>query len=106
MPQAILLPTCPLSSGLPQCLADFDVPTCHLITSDRFGTSMQMWLELYSTPGDKEKGILEQVIQSWFIVGRVGGYDATNLQVPLPPCARARDACVSAEQCPAAASRR
>jgi Protein of unknown function (DUF3531) len=57
---------------------------------------MQMWLELYSTPGDKEMGILEQVIQSWFIVGRVGGYDATNLQVQLATYARARVACVFA----------
>lgn len=43
--------------------------------------NMWFWLELYRppTPGDLE--MLQEVLNSWFLVGRLGGFNSTNLQV-------------------------
>jgi Protein of unknown function (DUF3531) len=40
-----------------------------------------MWLELHKPPTDEQLNVLNEVIDAWFMVGRVGGYDAMNLQV-------------------------
>ena len=42
--------------------------------------SLQLWFELHkpATPDDLE--LLEAVLSSWFMIGRLGGYNAMNLQ--------------------------
>eukprot|EP00892_Ulva_mutabilis_P006425 jgi/Ulvmu1/4154/UM019_0133.1 len=42
---------------------------------------VHFWLELYARPSDEDLETLEQAIGSWFIVGKLGGYSSTNLQV-------------------------
>lgn len=45
-----------------------------------------MWFELYRPPSSKEAELLEEVLASWFMLGRLGAYNTQNLQVTLPPC--------------------
>jgi Protein of unknown function (DUF3531) len=42
---------------------------------------MQFWLEMAARPSTKEVALVEQVIASWFLIGKMGGYNAMNLQV-------------------------
>ena len=43
----------------------------------------QIWLELYNDPTQLEKDTLDAVFTSWFTLGRCGGFNAQNLQVPM-----------------------
>eukprot|EP00898_Chlorokybus_atmophyticus_P008895 jgi/Chlat1/9006/Chrsp94S09265 len=40
-----------------------------------------VWLEFFTRPSEKEQELLEEVFKSWFVIGRLGGYNADNLQV-------------------------
>lgn len=51
-----------------------------LVASER-SNFLQFWLEMYTRPSDEELETLEQAIGSWFIVGKLGGFNSTNLQV-------------------------
>jgi hypothetical protein len=42
-------------------------------------------LQLYTSPSEEDVSTLEQVVSSWFIVGKLGGYNSMNLQVCAPP---------------------
>lgn len=44
------------------------------------GGAVQMWVELHSKPSAKEQDMLDQLISAWYTVGRVGGYEGSNLQ--------------------------
>ncbi len=42
---------------------------------------VQMWFELYRPPSPREVELFEEVLASWFMMGRLGAYNAQNLQV-------------------------
>ena len=44
---------------------------------------LQIWLELYNDPTHLEKDTLDAVLTAWFTLGRCGGFNAQNLQVPI-----------------------
>lgn len=41
----------------------------------------QVWFELLQTPSEDDLGLLDAVLSSWFMIGRLGGFNAMNLQV-------------------------
>lgn len=40
-----------------------------------------IWLEFPNVPSAAEQQYLDEVIQSWFVLGQLGGFNAENLQV-------------------------
>ena len=44
---------------------------------------VQVWFELYRPPSGREAEMLEEVLASWFMLGRLGAFNAQNLQVHL-----------------------
>ncbi len=40
-----------------------------------------MWLEFNTVPSDMEKRYIEELFNSWFYLGKLGGFNAENLQV-------------------------
>ena len=40
-----------------------------------------IWLELETVPSEPEKQYLEMVFESWFFLGKLGGFNAENLPV-------------------------
>lgn len=40
-----------------------------------------IWLEFSTVPSQMEKEYVEEVFNSWFLLGKLGGFDAENLQV-------------------------
>jgi hypothetical protein len=40
-----------------------------------------IWLEFPTVPSEQEKQYLEEVFDSWFFLGKLGGFNAENLQV-------------------------
>jgi Protein of unknown function (DUF3531) len=45
---------------------------------------MQLWMEMYEAPSEGEAEMVEEVLKSWFMVGRLGGFNGMNLQVGRP----------------------
>ena len=61
---------------------------------------MQLWFELYRPPSGRESDLLEEMLASWFMLGRLGAYNAQNLQVPLSvACILADSGFQSAKMC-------
>lgn len=42
--------------------------------------NLWVWLELCQPPSQADLGMLQEVVDSWFLIGRLGGYNAGNLQ--------------------------
>ncbi|MGQ4649733.1 DUF3531 family protein [Lyngbya aestuarii] len=40
-----------------------------------------IWLEFNTVPSPREKEYVEELFNSWFFLGKLGGFDAENLQV-------------------------
>lgn len=40
-----------------------------------------IWLEFSTVPSQMEKEYVEEVFNSWFLLGKLGGFDAENIQV-------------------------
>ncbi|CDP16398.1 unnamed protein product [Coffea canephora] len=40
-----------------------------------------IWFELYGSPSDRDVDLLGSVIQSWYIMGRIGAFNSSNLQL-------------------------
>ncbi|NER29250.1 MAG: DUF3531 family protein [Symploca sp. SIO1C4] len=40
-----------------------------------------IWLKFSTVPSPMEKEYIEEVFNSWFLLGKLGGFDAENLQV-------------------------
>ncbi|CAN4077725.1 unnamed protein product [Withania somnifera] len=40
-----------------------------------------IWIELYGSPSDRDVNILGSVIQAWYVMGRLGAYNSSNLQL-------------------------
>lgn len=43
--------------------------------------NLWVWLELYRPPTGADLELLQEVLNSWFLLGRLGGYNSGNLQV-------------------------
>lgn len=43
--------------------------------------NLWIWLELETVPSPMEQQYLEEVFNSWFYLGKLGGFNAENLQV-------------------------
>jgi hypothetical protein len=42
---------------------------------------MWIWLKFSTTPSEREKQYVEEVFNSWFYLGKLGAFNAENLQV-------------------------
>ncbi|XP_051120772.1 uncharacterized protein LOC127244330 [Andrographis paniculata] len=40
-----------------------------------------IWFELYGSPSDRDVDLLGSVIQSWYLMGRLGAFNSANLQL-------------------------
>ena len=40
-----------------------------------------IWVEFNTVPSEREKQYLEEVFDSWFFLGKLGGFNAENMQV-------------------------
>jgi hypothetical protein len=60
---------------------DFHIPTLKANANVRVFCKLQVWLELYEYPIDNERKLLEEVVDSWFTLGHLGGFNCLNLQV-------------------------
>lgn len=40
-----------------------------------------IWLELYGSPSDRDVDLLGSVIQSWYLMGRLGAFNSANIQL-------------------------
>ncbi|EPS69860.1 hypothetical protein M569_04903, partial [Genlisea aurea] len=40
-----------------------------------------IWFELYGSPSDRDVDLLGSVIQSWYLMGRLGAFNSSNLQL-------------------------
>lgn len=40
-----------------------------------------LWLEFETSPSSQEKQFIEEIFDSWFFLGKLGGFNAENLQV-------------------------
>ncbi|XP_042424801.1 uncharacterized protein LOC122012354 isoform X1 [Zingiber officinale] len=40
-----------------------------------------IWFELYGAPSDRDVDLLGSVIQSWYVMGRLGAFNSSNLQL-------------------------
>ncbi|XP_057779195.1 uncharacterized protein LOC130997784 isoform X1 [Salvia miltiorrhiza] len=40
-----------------------------------------IWFELYGSPSDRDVDLLGSVIQSWYVMGRLGAFNTANLQL-------------------------
>ncbi|KAH7433672.1 hypothetical protein KP509_07G080500 [Ceratopteris richardii] len=48
-------------------------------------TNAYVWFELYSPPSEKDVEIIGNVIRSWYLLGRLGAFNASNLQISRSP---------------------
>ncbi|KAB1224192.1 hypothetical protein CJ030_MR2G024403 [Morella rubra] len=42
-----------------------------------------IWFELYGSPSDRDVDLIGSVIQSWYVMGRLGAFNSANLQVSV-----------------------
>ncbi|KAL8048953.1 hypothetical protein ABFX02_07G101400 [Erythranthe guttata] len=40
-----------------------------------------IWFELYGSPSDRDVDLLGSIIQSWYVMGRLGAFNSSNLQL-------------------------
>lgn len=40
-----------------------------------------IWFELYGSPSDRDVDLLGSVLQSWYVMGRLGAFNSSNLQL-------------------------
>ncbi|KAF9611206.1 hypothetical protein IFM89_027520 [Coptis chinensis] len=40
-----------------------------------------IWFELYGSPTDRDVDLIGSVIQSWYVMGRLGAFNSSNLQL-------------------------
>lgn len=48
-------------------------------------TDSYIWMELYSSPSEKDIDIIGSVIRSWYLLGCLGGYNSLNMQLTRVP---------------------
>lgn len=58
--------------------ADGTIPDVRFREVDPF--DMWVWVEFASEPGEEERGLLSETLDSWYILGRLGAFNEANLQ--------------------------
>lgn len=53
----------------------------HVVFREYNPFDLWIWLEFSTVPAQREKEYVEEVFNSWFFLGKLGGFDAENLQV-------------------------
>ncbi|MBD1832066.1 DUF3531 family protein [Trichocoleus sp. FACHB-90] len=53
----------------------------HVIFREYNPFDLWIWLEFSITPSQMEKQYVEEVFNSWFFLGKLGGFNAENIQV-------------------------
>lgn len=53
----------------------------HVLFREYNPFDLWIWLEFNTVPSQGEKEYVEEVFNSWFFLGKLGGFDAENLQV-------------------------
>lgn len=53
----------------------------HVLFREYNPFDLWIWLEFSTVPSQREKEYVEEVFNSWFFLGKLGGFDAENLQV-------------------------
>jgi hypothetical protein len=53
----------------------------HVLFREYNPFDLWIWLEFSTVPSPMEKEYVEEVFNSWFYIGKLGGFDAENLQV-------------------------
>lgn len=48
-------------------------------------TDSYFWMELYSSPSEKDMEIIGSIIRAWYVLGRLGGFNSLNMQVSKIP---------------------
>lgn len=48
-------------------------------------TNSYIWIELYSSPSEKDVEIIGSVFRSWYLLGRLGAFNSLNLQISNTP---------------------
>lgn len=48
-------------------------------------TDSYIWMELYSSPSEKDLDLIGGVFRSWYLLGRLGGFNSLNLQISNIP---------------------
>lgn len=70
-------------AGLPfEARTGSDIPP-HITFRDVDVFDLWVWLEFVVPPAQREKELLQNVLKSWFVVGKLGGFNSQNLQVGL-----------------------
>ncbi|CAA6655704.1 unnamed protein product [Spirodela intermedia] len=46
-----------------------------------FKVNSFIWFELYGAPADRDVDLIGSVIQSWYVMGRLGAFNSSNLQL-------------------------
>lgn len=44
-----------------------------------------IWFELYGSPTDRDVNIIGSVIQAWYVMGRIGAFNSSNMQISNMP---------------------
>ncbi|XP_021592367.1 uncharacterized protein LOC110600006 isoform X2 [Manihot esculenta] len=44
-------------------------------------TDSYIWFELYGSPSDRDVDLIGSAIQSWYVMGRLGAFNSSNLQL-------------------------
>lgn len=57
------------------------VVATRIVFRDFNPTNSYIWIELYSDPTDKDLNLIGRTIRSWYVIGRLGGFNSTNLQL-------------------------
>ncbi len=68
-----------LSSAITYCLPRKNILDVSFREVDPF--DLWIWLEFHTVPSEMEKQYVEEVFNSWFFLGKLGGFNAENLQV-------------------------
>ncbi|KAF3772642.1 hypothetical protein EJ110_NYTH57360 [Nymphaea thermarum] len=56
-------------------LLNLRLATCSFNLTDSY-----IWFELYGAPSDRDVDLIGSVIQSWYVMGRLGAFNSSNLQ--------------------------
>jgi hypothetical protein len=53
----------------------------HVVFREFDPFNVWMWIEFTTVPSEMEKQYVEELFNSWFFLGKLGGFNAENLQV-------------------------
>ncbi|XP_027916130.1 uncharacterized protein LOC114175574 [Vigna unguiculata] len=69
------------SDNLQGLLGDNERYTVYRFKTSFNPTDSYIWFELYGPPSDRDVNLIGNVIQSWYVMGRLGAFNSSNLQI-------------------------